>query len=236
MDFQQAEQKFKQLKALFEAEKISETEFKTQLEELMVQDEQDNWWMIGYETEMWYRHDGTNWIQTDPPGNLPQKPKSIVPTEPKEMESKSSEKAAREKAEREVAEKAAKEKTERERVEIDAKVETEGEFAEEAEYEKKARIGNEPASKKSRPSCWKAIGFHLLFGFGLFYADNDIKRKWVYPIVIFYAIIDVFFASQNISPFIDDFGYLTFLASLGIYVLSFIDVIIICRNRRRIIE
>jgi hypothetical protein len=45
MDFQQAEKKFKQLKGQFEAGTLSETEFKSQLEELMVQDEQGTWWI-----------------------------------------------------------------------------------------------------------------------------------------------------------------------------------------------
>ncbi len=68
MDFQQAEGKFQQLKAGFEDGELTETEFKAQLEELMVQDEGGSWWMIGYETEQWYRHDGENWVQADPPG------------------------------------------------------------------------------------------------------------------------------------------------------------------------
>lgn len=73
MDFQQAEKKFKQLKAQFEAGKLTEAEFKEQLEELMVQDEGGNWWMIGFETERWYQHDGTNWVQADPPDSYLQK-------------------------------------------------------------------------------------------------------------------------------------------------------------------
>jgi hypothetical protein len=72
MDFQQAEKSFKRLKAQFEAGTLSETEYKTRLEELMVQDEQGDWWMIGYETERWHRHDGTNWVPADPPGGLSQ--------------------------------------------------------------------------------------------------------------------------------------------------------------------
>jgi hypothetical protein len=72
MDFQQAEKSFKPLKAQFEAGTLSEAEYKTRLEELMVQDEQGDWWMIGYETERWHRHDGTNWVQADPPGRLSQ--------------------------------------------------------------------------------------------------------------------------------------------------------------------
>jgi hypothetical protein len=65
MDFQQAENRFKRLKAQFEAGTLSETEFRVQLEGLMIRDEQGSWWMIGYETGLWYRHDGTNWVRTD---------------------------------------------------------------------------------------------------------------------------------------------------------------------------
>jgi hypothetical protein len=72
MDFRQAEERFKQLKAQFATGTLSEAGFKTQLEELMPQDEQGNWWMIGYETEQWYRHDGKDWVRADPPGNISQ--------------------------------------------------------------------------------------------------------------------------------------------------------------------
>jgi hypothetical protein len=72
MDFKQAQASFKHLKVQFEAGTLNESEFKAQLEELMVQDEQGSWWMIGYETERWYRHDGKSWVQADPPGSLTQ--------------------------------------------------------------------------------------------------------------------------------------------------------------------
>ena len=64
MDFKQAEKKFKQLKAQFEMGELPEAEFKNQLEKLMIRDEQGSWWIIGYETGRWYRHDGTSWVQT----------------------------------------------------------------------------------------------------------------------------------------------------------------------------
>jgi hypothetical protein len=70
MDFKQAETKFKQLKAQFDAGALTENAFKAKLEELMIRDERGDWWMIGYETEQWYRNDGTDWVQADPPGSL----------------------------------------------------------------------------------------------------------------------------------------------------------------------
>lgn len=100
MDFNQAEKKFKDLKTKFEAGALSENEFKTQLEELMVQDEGGSWWMIGYETDLWYRHDGTNWIQADPPGIPSQKPKPGVSTKSEVTESKSLDKTDQDIAEK----------------------------------------------------------------------------------------------------------------------------------------
>jgi hypothetical protein len=66
MDFKQAEKRFKQLKAKFEEGTLTENAFKAKLEELMIQDERGEWWMLGFETELWYRNDGTDWVQADP--------------------------------------------------------------------------------------------------------------------------------------------------------------------------
>ena len=52
---------------------MTEAEFKARLEDLMVQDKDGTWWMIGYETEKWYSNDGEDWVRTDPPADLSQK-------------------------------------------------------------------------------------------------------------------------------------------------------------------
>jgi len=67
MEFAQVETKFKELKERYDAGGITEEEFKAQLEGLMIQDEQDRWWIIGYETGQWYYHDGEKWVQSEPP-------------------------------------------------------------------------------------------------------------------------------------------------------------------------
>lgn len=55
------------LRQEFSAGRIDESQFKSKLRDLMVQDEQGNWWMIGYETGKWYRHDGNDWVAATPP-------------------------------------------------------------------------------------------------------------------------------------------------------------------------
>ncbi|MBC8249086.1 MAG: SHOCT domain-containing protein [Anaerolineales bacterium] len=67
MNFAQVEIKFKELKRKYDTGAITEAEFKAQLEELMIQDEEGRWWIIGYETGQWYYHDGEKWVQAEPP-------------------------------------------------------------------------------------------------------------------------------------------------------------------------
>jgi len=67
MDFSQVEATFAELKAQYEAGDLTEEQFRAQLQELMVQDEQDRWWIIGYKSGLWYYHDGQQWVQDDPP-------------------------------------------------------------------------------------------------------------------------------------------------------------------------
>jgi len=95
MDFKQAEEEFRQLKARFEAGELTEPEIKAQLQDLMVQDGQGSWWIIGFETERWYRHDGTSWVQADPPGGLSQEAIPVVLPQTETTDSKGLASAAR---------------------------------------------------------------------------------------------------------------------------------------------
>lgn len=65
--FVEAEKEFAKLKDRFEAGTLSEADLKARLQDLMVQDAQGRWWVIGYETGRWYVRVGEEWIQRRPP-------------------------------------------------------------------------------------------------------------------------------------------------------------------------
>lgn len=70
--FVNVEQQVKVLRRQVADGLLTEKECKAQMRELMVEDSDGNWWMVGYETGGWYRHDGTDWVQADPPIHVDQ--------------------------------------------------------------------------------------------------------------------------------------------------------------------
>jgi hypothetical protein len=88
MNFAEVERVVAKLRQDVTAGRLSEEQFKARLREMMVEDEGGNWWMVGYETGEWYRHDGADWVPDQPPGRAalgatPQPvAQTIVPTKP----------------------------------------------------------------------------------------------------------------------------------------------------------
>jgi hypothetical protein len=76
MDFAQVEARVAKLRQDLAAGRLTEEQFKAQLREMMVEDGDGNWWMVGYETGEWYHHDGTDWVRADPPGRAVPQPTS----------------------------------------------------------------------------------------------------------------------------------------------------------------
>jgi hypothetical protein len=68
MNFAEVERVVAKLRQDLAAGRLAEEQFKARLREMMVQDGDGNWWMVGYETGEWYRHDGTDWVPDQPPG------------------------------------------------------------------------------------------------------------------------------------------------------------------------
>jgi len=71
MDFARVEAEYERLKAQFESGDLTEADFRAKLEELMIEDEQGRWWVIGSKTGQWYVHDGQEWVQQEPPTTTP---------------------------------------------------------------------------------------------------------------------------------------------------------------------
>jgi hypothetical protein len=89
MNFAEIERMVAKLRQELAAGRLAEEQFKARLRELMVEDTEGNWWMVGYETGEWYRHDGTDWVRADPPGHVAPRAtpqpmtQSIAPAKPK---------------------------------------------------------------------------------------------------------------------------------------------------------
>jgi len=67
LDFVTTEEKFYALMGRLAAGVITQNEFKTRLEELVVRDDQGRTWMIGAQSGKWYCYDGKRWVQDTPP-------------------------------------------------------------------------------------------------------------------------------------------------------------------------
>ncbi len=78
MNFAEIEALYRSLRAQHAAGTLSEADFKAQLQDLMIEDDQGRWWIIGYETGQWYVHDGEQWA----PGEPPRPPKPAKETRP----------------------------------------------------------------------------------------------------------------------------------------------------------
>ncbi len=80
--YRQAEDKYFRLRGQFDTGRLSQDEFDAALRELMIQDSQGRYWMLGADSGKWYYYDGAKWILGDPyPGAAPRPnaPISAVP-------------------------------------------------------------------------------------------------------------------------------------------------------------
>ncbi len=66
--FSRVEAEVAQLKQQRAAGKLSEDKFNEALKNLMVEDDDHCWWMVGTTSGAWHRFDGQNWVPATPPG------------------------------------------------------------------------------------------------------------------------------------------------------------------------
>jgi membrane peptidoglycan carboxypeptidase len=65
--FRETQEQVRALRARFQAGQISRDDLQTQLRQLMILDENRVWWMMGVETDTWYKFDNGDWVVATPP-------------------------------------------------------------------------------------------------------------------------------------------------------------------------
>ncbi|MDE3091655.1 MAG: collagenase, partial [Chloroflexota bacterium] len=65
--FRQAEEQYFRLKGQVETGRITREQFDAAHKQLMVQDAQGRYWMLGPDSGKWYVHDGQTWVESTPP-------------------------------------------------------------------------------------------------------------------------------------------------------------------------
>jgi hypothetical protein len=65
--FREAEIKYKELKEKRDKNEITKDEFITELQKLMIKDEDGKLWALGVSSGKWHYYDGNKWIPQDPP-------------------------------------------------------------------------------------------------------------------------------------------------------------------------
>ena len=66
--FQEADRRYSELFRRRDAGNISDEEFNSQGQQLMVQDQDGRWWARYGESREWHYHDGNTWVRSTPPG------------------------------------------------------------------------------------------------------------------------------------------------------------------------
>lgn len=64
--FKQAEDEYFVLRGKVELGRITRTQFETILRDLMVEDTQERYWVLGADSGKWFVHDGQTWVEADP--------------------------------------------------------------------------------------------------------------------------------------------------------------------------
>lgn len=81
MDFDQANERFRELKSRHALGQLTDKDFQEQVNQLVVTDAGGREWMIGIKTGKWYVAEGNRWVQATPPGSAPE-PASLPPAPP----------------------------------------------------------------------------------------------------------------------------------------------------------
>jgi membrane peptidoglycan carboxypeptidase len=69
--FDEVEGSVQRLRRRYTAGGLTRDQLKEELRKLMILDDDGAWWMIGLETDNWYKFNGKDWVADTPPGQMP---------------------------------------------------------------------------------------------------------------------------------------------------------------------
>jgi hypothetical protein len=82
MDFQEAESKYFELKGRLNSGKLTPEQFRAEVSELRIQDDDGRYWTVDARTGGWLLYDGTKWVPAQPPGSVSVPPAPPAPSYP----------------------------------------------------------------------------------------------------------------------------------------------------------
>lgn len=69
-NYRRAEDEYFRLRGQFDTGRVTQEQFDEKLRELMQQDPQGRYWMLGADSGKWYYYDGAKWVQGNPYGDV----------------------------------------------------------------------------------------------------------------------------------------------------------------------
>jgi len=69
--YTEVEQAVQILRRRYAAGSMTRDQLQAELRKLMILDEDGHWWMIGLESDRWYKYNGKDWVPATPPGRSP---------------------------------------------------------------------------------------------------------------------------------------------------------------------
>lgn len=75
--FKRVEDEYFSLRGRLSSGRITQEQFEAALKDLVIQDEQGRYWMVGADTGQWYLNDGQSWVPAQPPGQRAPPPATL---------------------------------------------------------------------------------------------------------------------------------------------------------------
>ena len=87
-EFEACKRTFLELRQRYLQGEVEEAELLPQLQDLVVEDEFGNYWMLGVESGEWHRYDGQQWVRDDPVIRKKEDPGEVIKSAPTNVPSK----------------------------------------------------------------------------------------------------------------------------------------------------